>query len=180
MEKEIKHAGIKLIATDVDGTLVKDSSREVSQEVIGTIQQLVDKGYYFMIASGRQYGSIRKMFAPVNRNLLYIAENGAHIIKDRTKLCSDKDETGRCDSDYAQLRGFYPEGCQVVASTDHGCFLESKDADFIHLIRDAYRNDVTLTDDILAHDVDIVKLAIYKKGDIREDWREDPCACMEG
>ena len=34
MEKEIKHAGIKLIATDVDGTLVKDSSREVSQEVI--------------------------------------------------------------------------------------------------------------------------------------------------
>ena len=73
MEKEIKHAGIKLIATDVDGTLVKDSSREVSQEVIGTIQQLVDKGYYFMIASGRQYGSIRKMFAPVNRNLLFIA-----------------------------------------------------------------------------------------------------------
>ena len=44
MEKEIKHAGIKLIATDVDGTLVKDSSREVSQEVIGTIQQLCGQG----------------------------------------------------------------------------------------------------------------------------------------
>ena len=80
MEKEIKHAGIKLIATDVDGTLVKDSSREVSQEVIGTIQQLVDKGYYFMIASGRQYGSIRKMFAPVT--LLRMA----HILSKTDKI----------------------------------------------------------------------------------------------
>ena len=164
MEKEIKHAGIKLIATDVDGTLVKDSSREVSQEVIGTIQQLVDKGYYFMIASGRQYGSIRKMFASVNRNLLFIAENGAHIIKDGQNYAVTKMKREDVTAIMAQLRGFYPEGCHVVASTDHGCFLESKDADFIHLIRDAYRNDVTLTDDILAHDVDIVKLAIYKIG----------------
>lgn len=188
MEKEIKHAGIKLIATDVDGTLVKDSSREVSQEVIGTIQQLVDKGYYFMIASGRQYGSIRKMFASVNRNLLFIAENGAHIIKDGQNYAVTKMKREDVTAIMAQLRGFYPEGCHVVASTDHGCFLESKDVDFIHLIRDAYRNDVTLTDDILAHDVDIVKLAIYKKGSIREigekilvpAWKDKVKVCMAG
>ncbi len=168
MEKEIKHAGIKLIATDVDGTLVKDSSREVSQEVIGTIQQLVDKGYYFMIASGRQYGSIRKMFAPVNRNLLFIAENGAHIIKDGQNYAVTKMKREDVTAIMAQLRGFYPEGVSCCGINGSWLLPESKDADFIHLIRDAYRNDVTLTDDILAHDVDIVKLAIYKKGSIRE------------
>ena len=188
MEKEIKHAGIKLIATDVDGTLVKDSSREVSQEVIETIQRLVDKGYYFTIASGRQYGSIRKMFAPVNRNLLFIAENGAHIIKDGQNYAVTKMKREDVTAIMTQLRSFYPEGCHVVASTDHGCFLESKDEDFIHLIRDEYRNDVTLTDDILAHDVDIVKLAIYKKGSIREigekvlvpAWKDKVKACLAG
>ena len=36
-----------------------------------------------------------------------------------------------------------------------------------HLIRDSYRNDVTLTDDILSVDEEFVKLAVYKKGSIR-------------
>ena len=71
---------IKLIATDVDGTLVKDSSREVCGEYIDIIKKLTDLGIYFMVASGRQYGSIRRMFERAERELLYIAENGAHII----------------------------------------------------------------------------------------------------
>ena len=71
---------IKLIATDVDGTLVKDSSPQMYDEMIDIIQKLSDQGIRFVIASGRQYGSIRKMFAPVNRKLDYIVENGAHIL----------------------------------------------------------------------------------------------------
>ena len=52
---------IKLIATDVDGTLVKDSSPDVYDEMIDIIKKLTDAGIRFVIASGRQYGSVRKM-----------------------------------------------------------------------------------------------------------------------
>ena len=71
---------IKLIATDVDGTLVKDSSPEVYDEMIDIIKKLTDAGIRFVIASGRQYGSVRKMFARTDRELDYIVENGAHIL----------------------------------------------------------------------------------------------------
>lgn len=158
---------IKLIATDVDGTLVKDSSREVYDEMIEVIRSLRDAGIHFVIASGRQYGSIRKMFEHTERKLCYIAENGAHIIVNGENFSVTKMNRDYVEEIMADLRGLYSEGCHVVASTANGCYLESKDEAFIHLISEEYRNDVTLTEDILKADADIIKLAVYKKGTIR-------------
>ena len=70
---------IKLIATDVDGTLVKDSSPRVYPEIFEEIRRLKEKGIICAIASGRQYHSVAAMFAPVAENLIFIVENGAHI-----------------------------------------------------------------------------------------------------
>lgn len=160
-------SGIKLIATDVDGTLVKDSSREVYDEMIEVIRDLKDAGIHFVIASGRQYGSIRKMFAATERKLSYIAENGAHIILNGENFSVTKMNRDYVEEIMADLRGLYSEGCHVVASTAKGCYLESKDEAFIHLISEEYRNDVTLTEDILKVDAEIIKLAVYKKETIR-------------
>ena len=158
---------IKLIASDVDGTLVKDSSREVCDEMIEVVRDLVDAGYHFVVASGRQYGSTRKMFERTGRKLHYIAENGAHIIINGENYAVTKMDRKYVEEIMADLRALYPRDCHVVASTAKGCFLESKDQRFIDLITNEYRNDVTLTDDILAEDVDIIKLAVYKKDNIR-------------
>ena len=179
---------IRLIATDVDGTLVKDSSREVGDEIIEAIRKLTDQGIYFTIASGRQYGSIRRMFERADRNLLFIAENGAHIIKDGQTYGLTKMKREHVEEIMADLRTLYDEDCHVVASTSRGCFLESKNEDFIRLISESYRNDVTLTGDILAEDADFVKLAIYRKGSIREigerflipKWKDKVKTCMAG
>lgn len=179
---------IKLIATDVDGTLVKESSPNVPDEVIEVIQGLCDQGVYVTIASGRQYGSLRKMFARANRNLLYIAENGAHIIKDGTTFGLTKMKREYVEEIMTDLRKLYAKDCHVVASTSGGCYIESKDEDFIHLISEGYRNDVILTDDILSVDVDFIKLAVYKKETIREigqtilipKWKDKVMTCMAG
>ncbi len=179
---------IRLIATDVDGTLVKDSARDVGDEMIEAIQKLTDQGIYVTIASGRQYGSIRRMFERANRNLLYIAENGAHIIKDGKTYALTKMQREYVEEIVKDLRTLYEQDCHVVASTDKGCFIESKSEDFIRLIRDSYRNDVTLTDDLLTEDAEFIKLAIYKKGGIRAQgerflipkWKDKVKTCMAG
>lgn len=158
---------IRLIATDVDGTLVKDSSREVYDEMIDVIQKLTDKGIQFVVASGRQYGSIRRMFERADRKLHYIAENGAHIILNGENYAVTKMNRDYVEGIMTDLRSLYSRDCHVVASTSKGCFLESKDQDFIDLMAHEYRNDVTLTDDILAEDVEITKITVYKKGTIR-------------
>ena len=44
---------IKLIVSDVDGTLVPDGSSKINPEVFDTILKLREKGIQFAIASGR-------------------------------------------------------------------------------------------------------------------------------
>lgn len=179
---------IKLIATDVDGTLVKESSKEVPQQVIDMIQKLCDKGYYFAIASGRQYGSIRRMFERVDRNLIYIVENGAHIVMDGKNVDLVPMKRNQVIGIMNELRTFYKEDCHVVASAPQGSLLESRDENFIKLISEKYRNDVTLVEDILEKADHIIKLAIYKKESIREigeqilipHWTEQVKTCLAG
>ena len=66
---------IQLIATDVDGTLVKDSSKEVYEELLDAVGTLADRGIHVVVASGRQYASIYKMFEKVAHKIDFIAEN---------------------------------------------------------------------------------------------------------
>ena len=70
---------IRLIATDIDGTLVKDSTPEIYPEMLEFIREWTDRGGYFCVASGRQYYSIAHMFQQVADRLVYVAENGAHV-----------------------------------------------------------------------------------------------------
>ena len=70
---------IKLIATDVDGTLVKDASPEIYPEIIEMVKELRRRDIIVCIASGRQYSSIEKLFKDVKDDLIFIADNGAHV-----------------------------------------------------------------------------------------------------
>ncbi|MBO4337949.1 MAG: HAD family phosphatase, partial [Lachnospiraceae bacterium] len=162
------YENIKLIATDVDGTLVKESSPAITDDQVKLLRKLCDAGIMVCVATGRQYGSVRKVFAPVERELFFIAENGAHILKGGETLAHTAMKREDVVAIMTKLRTLYPEGCHVVASTTNGCFLESKDEAFITLLRDGYRNDVTLTDDVLGEDAEFAKLAVYRKGSIRE------------
>ena len=67
---------IKLIATDVDGTLVKDGTMQIDPEYMTVIKELVQKGIIFAVCSGRQFISERKLFAPIKDQLLYITDGG--------------------------------------------------------------------------------------------------------
>ena len=70
---------IKLIATDVDGTLVKDGTMQIDPEYMTVIKQLVQKGIIFAVCSGRQFISERKLFAPIKDQLLYITDGGTVV-----------------------------------------------------------------------------------------------------
>lgn len=179
---------IKLIATDVDGTLVKESSKEVYPELIQVIRDLCDAGFLFCISSGRQYASVSKMFAQVDRPLYYIVENGAHILDNKKTLHVTRMEPEHVEGIMEDLRSFYKEDCHVVASAPEGSFLESKDEAFIDKIANQYRNEVHLVDDILQADVEYVKLAMWKDTSILEigekflipKWDAKVKTCMAG
>ena len=57
---ETENSMIKLIATDVDGTLVKDGTMQIDPEYMTVIKELVQKGIIFAVCSGRQFISERR------------------------------------------------------------------------------------------------------------------------
>ena len=70
---------IKLIATDIDGTLVKDGTLIIDPEYMTVISKLIDKGIIFTVCSGRQFSSEQKLFAPIKDKLMYITDGGTVV-----------------------------------------------------------------------------------------------------
>lgn len=70
---------IKLIASDIDGTLVEDGKNYINPEVLDVILQLRSKGIQFAAATGRQWASIESLFAPIKERIFYLSDNGAYV-----------------------------------------------------------------------------------------------------
>lgn len=71
---------IKLIATDMDGTLLRDDRTFDYARMEDLLDQLDEKGIRFVAASGNQYKQLRSYFEPVNPDrITYVSDNGALI-----------------------------------------------------------------------------------------------------
>ena len=71
---------VKLIASDLDGTLLQNGAHDVNPIVFDQIRTLKEHGIMFAAASGRQYLNLRRLFTPVQDDIAYIAENGSLCI----------------------------------------------------------------------------------------------------
>lgn len=69
---------IKLVATDMDGTLL-DSEKRKPEEFVPWVKQHPE--IKTVIASGRQYFTLRRDFEEIADELVYIAENGALVFE---------------------------------------------------------------------------------------------------
>lgn len=75
---------IKMICSDLDGTLLQYGRKELEPEVFSLIEGLAAQGILFCPASGRQYTSLRTLFAPVAERCAFLCENGGVLYKDET------------------------------------------------------------------------------------------------
>lgn len=178
---------IRLIASDIDGTLIKDSTPDMYPEMFQIIRELKEKGIVFCAASGRQYASVRRVFHEVADDIAYIVENGAHIRYQGKDISITPMKREHVEGIMAMLRPYYGE-CETVISTAKGSLIESKNQEFLNLLTYGYRNSFRQVEDVLAEDEEIIKIAIYHKGSIRElgentlipAWKDKVKACMAG
>ncbi len=56
---------IKLIASDLDGTLLHNGAQKLTPRAIELIHELTQKGVHFVAASGRQYDNERRLFSEI-------------------------------------------------------------------------------------------------------------------
>ena len=178
---------IKLIASDIDGTLIQDSTPDLYPEMVETIRKLKEKGILFCAASGRQYASIKNVFRDVADDIAYIAENGAHIRYKHKNISVTPMKREHIEGIMEMLRPYYGE-CEAIISTANGSLVESRNQDFIDLITYGYHNEFRWVEDVLKEKEEIIKIAVYRKESIRDlgeslfipSWDKKVKACMAG
>lgn len=78
---------IKLIVTDMDGTFLDDKKR-IHPDTELLLTKLKEMGVRFVVASGRQYPSLQKLFPNHWRDLMFVAQNGAVVMENGVEVIS--------------------------------------------------------------------------------------------
>ena len=124
--------GIKLIACDLDGTLLHPGEREPRSEAFELIDELHRRGIVFMPASGRQYASLRYLFAPVADELAYVCENGALVMSEGRAVVKRSMERSLA-MDIANAVVAYPHADVTLSCEGHLYTMSGNDAFVDHL-----------------------------------------------
>ena len=69
---------IRLIASDLDATLLDDQSR-LPPDFAETVRALAERGIRFAAASGRPIYTLEEMFAPLQDDIILVGDNGGAI-----------------------------------------------------------------------------------------------------
>ena len=155
---------IKLIACDMDGTLL-DSQKRLPPELPEVIAQLREKGVIFCVASGRQYASLRRDFEAYADDLLFLCENGALVMQRDKRVFIDPVDASfitRIVTATRALSGVYP----VVCRADVALIEKTASPEFIRNTK-MYYPSVEVVDNLTALGQlgDVCKVAFYDEGD---------------
>ena len=156
---------IKLIASDMDGTLL-DSRKRMPQGFADAVRALKRHGVSFAIASGRQYHALRRDMEALVPDILFIAENGALIMENDRQLFIDPLPTQALGTILRAARGLsgvYAAVCRA------GCALVERSASpaFIDSMTMYYASTQVVDDleEACRGLTDVCKVAFYDDGD---------------
>lgn len=147
---------IKFVATDMDGTLLDDNSR-LCNSFYDIHQQLEEKGIIFAAASGRQYYSLMRTFAPIKDRMMFIAENGTMVMHKGKELYSCGIDTPSIKAIIQQARAI--EGTHIVLCGKQSAYIETHDVHALEEIAKYYHR-CEQVDDLLAVEDEFIKVAI--------------------
>ena len=152
---------IRLIACDMDGTLL-DDEYAIHDDFWPLIEQLRTRGIVFCPASGRQYYNLLERFEPIADQLVFIAENGTYVVRGGAELSSECLHRDDAHQLIGVARGLAAAGsnCGVVLCGKRSAYIERGDADFLVQV-DKYYHRLERVGDLLDVDDSLLKLAVY-------------------
>lgn len=150
---------IRLIASDLDGTLLSARDGRVSERMFGLIREMKRRGIRFCAASGRQYDSLLRLFAPVRDDVLYLCENGAVVFLDGRVIA--KTPMPRAMAEAMTEDVLAREDCEVLISGERTSYLIPKREDYVELIRTYVGNRTAVVRGPEEIGEEIIKVSAY-------------------
>lgn len=157
---------IRLIISDIDGTLVPEGGSNINPEYMDVIRDLTGRGVQFAAASGRQASSVDAVFHEISDRIYYLSDNGAYI----QKYGAPAKEVRMNKKDVEGLIGDIRKipGCHALLSTKDGYYMDDKSEAFYKLVFEQYKGVGAVVDDITDYADECIKLSLYSENGARE------------
>ena len=169
---------IKLIASDLDGTLLLNKATSCNEELFALLDELEQKGIYFVAASGRQYPNLLRLFHRRHNKMLYLCENGALVLYQNQILLKRIFEDGLAFAlAHAVLDNPY---CEVVISGERTSYIIPKKDSFTSYIRDEVGNDITIITQPEDIEEPIIKVSYFTQANRRDEVTRGFTELFEG
>lgn len=147
----------KLVASDLDGTLLLNGSHKLNPEIFDLILRLKERGIPFIAASGRQIASIRNLFKPVADKIDYIAENGAVCIINGETIVTAEIERELASRIYKRI--CERTNCNLLVNGVKSCYILPHDKQYVYHVQHELNNDTTIIHDFSEIQEPIVKMS---------------------
>ena len=174
---------IKLIATDMDGTLLK-SNNEIQDGFYDVFHKLKEKDIIFAAASGRQYYNLLEKFKGLDNNMMFIAENGTFVVYRGEELIVNS-----LDKEIALELikvGRTIENSYIILCGKNSAYIESRDERLIEQTEKYYAR-YEVVEDLTKVEDDILKVTICdfsgSEGNSNkyfDDYRDKAQICVSG
>lgn len=159
---------IRLIASDLDGTLLLNGAQTLRPGTVELIRELKKQGRIFVAASGRQYANLRRLFQGVEDEIGYICENGALVMYEGRELV--KHVIDRELGQELMKEILAREETEVLLSGVNTCYIQPKEAAYEHHLKNVVKNNVTVVEDILAVTEPYIKISLYEKAGVDKSY----------
>ena len=151
---------IKMICSDIDGTLLQYGRQKLEGEIFDQIRALHDRGILFCPASGRQYTSLRLLFEPVADCCVFLCENGGVLFKDEQCIAENPMPRALAEEIARDLWERSDSPGEVLLSGQNGAYLMERGLGMLDRIR-FIGNRYKVIADPSEIPEEIVKVSVY-------------------
>lgn len=174
---------IKLVASDLDGTLLLNGAQQLSPAIFSIIKKLKEQGILFIAASGRQYANMKLLFEPVWKDMAFICENGAIAVENDTLLYRDVFDPALVQQIVRTV--YNREGAEFSCSTKDYYYIRPKTENYVKLMTETVKTNCRIINDFSEITDPCIKLAVYEENGMTEEairfWRDtfsDKCTVV--
>jgi len=151
-------SNIKLVVTDMDGTLLNSKS-EVSKRFFNLFKELKKHDIHFVAASGRQHHSIIDKLEAIKKEITIIAENGAFVTQQGHEVSTITLPAKRVHQLIPVLRNI--ENTYFTLCGKKSAYIETYDESFIEILKEYYAAFEFVDDLTKVVEDDFFKIAAY-------------------
>ena len=176
---------IKIIATDMDGTLL-DSQKRLPNDIESVVRMLKERGVRFIIASGRQTATLRRDLGELSQNVILFAENGTVVTEGNERLFVTPMKKADVRRVLEKTRGM--EGVHAVICRPDVAIIEENAPEVFRRDVEVYYASSQIVPDLLAvcdQFDDVCKIAFFDEGDaehheypVLKEWFESSLSVL--